>query len=47
MTNEILNPMIDRRSIKIGSAEWERLESKIRLECKRTKEKWYSDNTPR
>ena len=38
MTDEILNTMNARRS-----AERERLESKIRLECKRAKEKWYSD----
>ena len=43
MTDEILNMMNARRNIKAGSAEWERLESKIRLECKRAKEKWYSD----
>ena len=43
MTDEILNTMNARRSIKVGSAERERLESKIRLECKRAKEKWYSD----
>ena len=43
MTDEILNMMNARRNIKVGSAERERLESKIRLECKRAKEKWYSD----
>jgi hypothetical protein len=43
MTDEILNTMNARRNIKVGSAERERLESKIRLECKRAKEKWYSD----
>ena len=43
MTDEILNTMNARRNIKVGSAEQEILESKIRLECKRAKEKWYSD----
>jgi hypothetical protein len=43
MTGKILNMMNARRNIKIGSAERERLESKIRLECKKAKEKWYSD----
>ena len=43
MTDEILNMMNDRRNIKIGSAEMVRLESKIRMECKKAKEKWYSD----
>ena len=43
MTDEILNTMNARRNIKVRSAERERLESRIRLECKRAKEKWYSD----
>ena len=43
MTDEILNTMNARRNIKVGNAEWKRLESKIRLECKTAKEKWYSD----
>ena len=43
ITDKILNMMNARRSIKIGSAEQERLESEIILECKRAKEKWYSD----
>ena len=40
MTDEILKMMNARRNIKVGSAEWERLESKIRLECKRANEIW-------
>ena len=42
MTDEILN-MTARRNIKVESAERERPESKIRLERKRAREKWYSD----
>ena len=43
MTDEILNMMNARRNIKVGSAEQERFDSKIRLESKRAEEKWYSD----
>ena len=43
MTDAILNMMNVRRNIKVGSAERERLDKKIRLECKRAKKKWYGD----